>query len=275
MQRSRKPESVSSDFVGEDLAVHAFVLVDITDPIVAWHVYRGEMVSASAMNPHALSSWHIGALRNRELGFYDKIEVPLEKLRIQDFPNCVSRLRGFYCFPDLNELETARNAWGGGFEHREVLELRISENSLVSSHDANWITNALSAENNDWMRNYWIGEFTEHPQLEMLVEGRALILGTHVRNRARETIERIWPETIARLELGRLESLAGLDGGLIMGYPRPHGSQVKIEYFIRDISQDNVELHRLLADPAIVKDLLAIRSGRLSSPNLMAQSFYI
>jgi hypothetical protein len=84
----------------------AHVYRDIDDPVVAWMVYRAELVSAPHAHQRALSIF-----TTRRLSFsraaYER-ERAIEELRRRGFPDAASRLAGFYAFPDRESARAAR-----------------------------------------------------------------------------------------------------------------------------------------------------------------------
>lgn len=89
--------------------------LDVSDPLVAWLVYRAEIVSCAEVGPTALSSWTADYLRGLA---YDDIqtqwmrEQAIEAIRSARYSDKASRLRGFYVFPDRAAALAARR-WSG------------------------------------------------------------------------------------------------------------------------------------------------------------------
>ena len=55
----------------------------------------------------------------------------------------------------------------------------------------------------------------EHPIWELLVDGRAVVFGTALREAAYGVVKRVWPRSLALLELSRVAVELGSDLGLI------------------------------------------------------------
>lgn len=73
----------------------------------------------------------------------------------------------------------------------------------------------MDADDRSWIDKYLSGQPSEQPTWELLVEGRGLILGTEVRQRAYETVRNEWPDSLALLELSRVAVELGSDLGFI------------------------------------------------------------
>lgn len=213
----------------------ALANLNVTDPLVAWLVYRGEMVSSRQAHDEALGFWLMGKLREessiglRSALFQD--ELVLEALRQTHEPAAVSRLGGFYLFDDQDSAERAARQWGGGFQSDALAEVAIVEGSRWSRHDAEWISAHLGGEDRSWMLPYLRGEASgDSPVWELLVDGRAVVFGTALRERAYEVVKRTWPGSLALLELSRvavdLQSDLGLIAPMILG----EGSNRRVDF---------------------------------------------
>jgi len=78
---------------------------------------------------------------------------------------------------------------------------------------------ALPANDLDWMRRYLSGERTDDPVLEQVVHGRALVLGAELRKEAYKIVAATWPTSLAAPELARVGVELGSDLGLIAAMP--------------------------------------------------------
>ena len=205
----------------------AWAYLDIEDPLVAWMAYRGQLVSASEAHEHALSLWLSRLLARSRHGARDlRTELAIESARQAAYPEAVSRVRGFYVFPDQDGAAEARR-WGGFFTPDNLVELAILEGSKFSRHDPGWWSDAPGG----WMARYLSGDAAgPQPTWELVVEGRAWILGTEVRERARTVIERTWPKSLAVLELARIGCWLDSDLGVIVPMLFETESGVSIKY---------------------------------------------
>jgi len=118
----------------------AVASLNIADPLVAWLVYRGEMVSSGRAHESTLSFWLMRSLsaevsaRHRDARFQD--ELVLEARRAQQYPHVVSRLRGFYVFDTNASAQAAIEDWGGSFRQNTLADVGILPGSRISRHDA-------------------------------------------------------------------------------------------------------------------------------------------
>lgn len=123
-----------------------YAYLNITDPLIAWLVYRGELVSAERIYPSALSVWATRYLQDaEETQPSDRYaaELVIEQIRVTNYPEAVSRLRGLYVFPDRISALEAASRWNGPFRPEFLVELGIRPGSRMSRHDAEWITTRL------------------------------------------------------------------------------------------------------------------------------------
>jgi hypothetical protein len=215
----------------------AYAYLNVDDPLVAWLVYRAEMVSAGELHASALSFWSARMLRGRKQ--YTQ-ELMLDQVRQSSHAAAVSRLKGFYLFPNEASARAAATRWDGGAFHSEFLaEVAINPCSRISQYDAEWITQDLPASD-AWMHAYFSGQATATPVWELVVEGRALILGTNLRERAYATVKNTWPQSLAVLELARLAVEVGSDLGAITAMLFDRGGQLVVDYVVR-FDNDNQE----------------------------------
>ena len=197
-----------------------FAFLNVDNPWIAWLVYRGEMVSAQASKTHAVSVWHayylIDAARSGLRSAYYRREMALESVRSSSFPEKVSRLSGLYFFEDEDSARDAGRRWDGNFREEHLAEVELGSDPLVSRYDSEWITYGMGSTDSSWMSSYLSGaQMGKCPLWELLVEGRGLVLGTGVRQRAYETVKRTWPRSLGLLELSRVAVELNSDLGLI------------------------------------------------------------
>ncbi|MET0559839.1 MAG: hypothetical protein ABW065_14420 [Solirubrobacterales bacterium] len=208
-----------SAHLSDDRIVHAFL--DVNDPFVAWQVYRGAVVSSANAHATSLSLWTAEYLRALSEGDtrqrWFETELAIEQLRVRAYPRVVSRLRGFFAFPDRLSAVRAAEAWPGRrFDPAYLAELFVLDGARISRHDSNWISRESAATDGSWIDAYLAGEQGgRHPIWELLVDGRAVVFGTELRERAYETVRQAWPDSLALLEIARLGGELGSDLGLI------------------------------------------------------------
>lgn len=137
----------------------AIACLNIDDPLVAWLVYRGEMVSARHIEQQAMSSWSAGylqALGSDSVKKQYAAELALDQRRRENFPNAVSRFEGFFLFADYGSAEMASEFWPAGFPEARLAEVGFGPDARWSRHDAHWITQHLGGSGRDlsWMDAY-------------------------------------------------------------------------------------------------------------------------
>lgn len=224
----------------------AYTYLNINNPWIAWLVYRGEMVSAKVSH-QSLSVWHTfllidNATAQRRQDYY-KMEQAIENERVKSFNKKVSRLTGMYFFEDLKPAETANKSWGNIFKKENLVEVEFSNCAKVSKYDSEWITHYKSSSQDElWIKNYLSGKATsDNPIWELLIEGRGFILNTEVRQRAYETIKRIWPRSLGLLELSRVAVELNSDLGLIKAFITKEKNVHRISIAMNFIDATNKE----------------------------------
>jgi hypothetical protein len=226
------------------LTTDAWAYLNVRHPVCAWAAYRGVLVSAPT-DPGFLSIWSASLLKS-DTSATTRREIILEMQRQQHFPHLTSRLSGTYCFTDLRSAELALG-WGRANNHFRVenlVELSLAEASLSGArHDANWINFPTRG---DWQHSYWSGvPHPDHePVWEHLATGRLHILGTVVRERAKQLLTRRFPDSAVLLETARVAAWIGSDLGNVAAFLEDRGQDVHLGYVI-DVRQAN---DRALAD---------------------------
>jgi hypothetical protein len=185
-------------------------------------------------------------------------------------------LKGFYLFPDVASARAAAKRWdGSAFQNEFLAEVAINPSSRVSQYDAEWITRNFAASDEAWMHAYFSGKATSAPVWELLVEGRALVLGTDLRKRAYETVKNTWPQSLAVLEMARLAVEVGSDLGVVTAMLFERERQLVVDYVIR-FDKDNPEFIKGMENfhgPVNAQDLYA--GENLVMPDLRSRRFAI
>ena len=215
----------------------AFAFLNVERPWIAWLVYRGEMVSPKASNTQALSVWHASHLINARAGqraAYYNAEKTLENVRRSSFPSKVGRLSGLYLFEDEASARDAGRRWDGkNFREEHLAEVEVVGEPTVSRYDSEWITSKMRSTDPSWMVSYLSGSpMGERPLWELLVEGRGLVLGTSVRERAYDTVKRKWPQSLALLELSRVAVELNSDLGLILPFLTVEADRIRLALYM-------------------------------------------
>lgn len=215
--------------------------IDIEHPMVAWSAYRGVLVSAQTGNEYPkcpISVMLAGMLKYRNSTRLGN-ELAIERVRQLKYPNQVSRLVGMYFFEEQSAFEEAKE-WGDHFSSQYQTELGFLPGTTVSRHDANWITyapldNSGRLKSISWIDEYWSGEPfpNRSPVWELIVDGRAAIYGTELRQRAYTIIKSEFPECVAILEVGRIAALLGSDLGQIFSWlTQASETEFSLQYYL-------------------------------------------
>lgn len=226
----------------------AWIHLQMRSPMVAWLAYRGVLESVTAVGGGSLvSSWACSTIQAATIDsrrwFYLR-ERTLERARETTNPAAVSRLEGIFAFPVRELMDRAIIDDDWGFEDHYVSEISILPGARVSWHDAGWLTAMQDA---DAAASYAAGSARHgEPFWEMLIDGKALVLNTDLRSRARNVVEAVWPDSLPALELGRIAAEIGLPFGYIAAYPISEAGRIHLKWVINAASDP--ETQRLLAD---------------------------
>jgi hypothetical protein len=221
------------------LSTDAYAFLNIRDPVCAWATYRSVLVCAQP-RPGFLSVWSAGILRMDDAARINR-ELVLESVRASQFPERISRLRGMFCFLDVTSAEKACS-WSTGpnshFRPEFLAELSLSEAGERRDRlDSNWISFAPRTDQGylttiDWVPHCWAGTpYPGHtPVWETLIDGRLIVLGTTLKERAYQIIKTNFPASLAFLEIGRQAAWVGSDLGNVFAYLREDGDDLVLEY---------------------------------------------
>jgi hypothetical protein len=255
--------------------------LNIHDPLVAWMVYRGELVSASGHGPDwALSFFTVENLRALAAGArrdWWEGELALEAVRSTYYAQCASRLRGFYLFADETSARRARLWARPGFVPENQVEVAIAPNSVISRHDAEWISTRLTWDRTeDWMNRYLSGEarVDEEAVWEYVVDGSAVVYGTTVREAAYDVLKNAWPDSLALLELSRLAFWLDWPLGRVAPMLGRDDDTYRVQYLLNFEDADNPEFLKALSEfegERNTNDLNA--TSELVTPDLTQRAF--
>lgn len=209
------------------LSTDGYAFLNINHPLCSWATYRGCLVSSAAASdePGFVSVWMATMLYVENNGALSR-EIEIDRVRQAKYPDKISRLSGLYCFLDLESAERAANLWGSSgrnhFRPEYLAELNLSEATGRDRLDSNWITYAPvdssgAITETDWIDHHWQGEPSpgKDPIWETLLEGRALVLGTNLRDEAYKIIKKNFPDSLCLLEIARQAAWVGSDMGNI------------------------------------------------------------
>jgi hypothetical protein len=239
----------------------AYAFLDIDNPVCAWATYRGILVCAPD-TPGFVSVWTASLIRTSNSGSFS-FESKIEAVRVAQFPHRVSRLRGMFCLLDGKDASRATSwdhAGNTHFQPEYLAELSLSEaGSRRDRLDANWITFAArntadSSTDHSWIAKYWSGEPypNQTPIWETLVDGRIVVLGTDIRQRAYAKIKSEFPDSLTFLEIARQAAWVGSDLGSISAFLRFEGQDLILDYGMNMLDAKN---------PEVLEKLTALRES--------------
>ena len=222
-----------------------WVYLNILHPMVAWGCYRGVIASTTVLwdesgRPDALPL--MTALRASDQRWLMR-EHKLEQVRQMVAPRSVPRIGGLFCFTDLQLAERALG-WGVAFRTELLAEVEVHARAPATLVDARWLASPelpLDDESaTQWMQGYWSGQPKPggEPHWETIVDGRLVVCGTELRERAHRIVAAKFPHSLALLELSRLGACLGSEVGTINAYLRADatGSRVRFEMDERDVT---------------------------------------
>jgi hypothetical protein len=124
-----------------------FMYLDIDNPLVAWNVYRGVLISQALVQQGlkdspvtALSMTAAKMFMDRDWQRLD-FESALEDVRKIEYPDLPSRLNCLFVFDEPESALTAATdeGWGGHIAHENLTDVGISAAPNFARVDANWI----------------------------------------------------------------------------------------------------------------------------------------
>ena len=246
----------------------AFAYLDIDHPVVAWGAYRGVLISAhaEARPPEAPVSMMFAGMIQHENNARLHNEFLIERVRTEKFWHQISRLTGMYFFTDVGQADAAL-PWGGHFRPENLAELEVHPVGPYSKVDANWITHAevdgngrIDPAATEWIEKYWAGEpSSDSPVWETIVDGRAMIFGTELRQRAYDHVARAFPNALDTLEIALLAAEVGSDLGQTTAWiARTSADRFRLAYYLDMRDAENLEFLDRLGKhkgPRNLKDL--------------------
>lgn len=228
-------------------AVTAWAYFDISNPVVAWSVCRGQIVSASEFEPHFLSFFAARVLRDLPSGAGRlEFEHQLDELRSELHPACASRLQGIYAFLDRPTAVRAGKRWG--FNERDLSEIAFHQGTEPCPRNASWLPDELEGDIGPWAVKYLSNDqhSPEWPITELLFHGRASILDMTLRARARDLVLEKWPDSHALLATATAAPILDSDCGLIMPFLHTGvGGELRVDYVMKDDFNDSAFLDEL------------------------------
>lgn len=273
-----------------------FMYLDVDNPLIAWNVYRGVLVSQRLVQQSmtdafvpALSMTAAKMFMERNWPRLD-FEHELEIIRARDFPYKVSRLRCLFVFdePESALAAATNESWGGHINEEYLTDVGVSAAPNFTRVDANWISWMLQVRQSDeydWkigIRPYWMGQVCPNfyqPIWEVLLDGAVTIWGTALRQRAYEVTKQRSPSALSLLELSRLAAALGSDLGHVSALVTAEEEKQLLSFHIDMRDADNIVYTDQLAayikaNPINVnfKDL-AVGDDKFGRPNFVLYSY--
>jgi len=121
--------------------------------------------------------------------------------------------------------------------------------------DSDWITYAktdqrgnLDTSDLSWIEHYWAGEPRGiAPVWESIVEGRAVVFGTELRERAYDVLAGAFPSALDMLEVARLAAEVGSDLGQTAAWiTQPEPGRFRLDYYLDMRDAHDPDLHERL-----------------------------
>lgn len=265
--------------------VPAYAFIDVDHPAVAWAAYRGVFVSANAEYhpPQCPVSMMFAGMVLHQNNVRLNNELLIERHRQLHYPRHNSRLTSMYFFEDRDIAERVyEDKWGGHFTPDYLGEFELYPSSTISRFDSNWITHAPlrqngRIQNEEWINKYWSGVPYpgKNPVWELIVQGRGVLCGTELRERAYTTVYANCPEAVSILEVSRIAAHVGSDLGQTSAWAvRKNDGTINLSFLLdmRDAENtDFLERVRLYDGPRNHKDL-AVGGEYFSLPDFSAFS---
>jgi hypothetical protein len=262
-----------------------WVYLNIDIVPVAWTAYRGVLMTVCNIGTkefRPLSYWPLGLLKDHRRTRFQK-ELRLEEIRREFYPHQVSRMHGLYVWGDCASAIRGQKRWGIAagthFQPDYLMELSFTYSAL-SRVDTTWIDKFLLPDtipfdesNVDWMHAYWKGVPYpgSDPLWEYIVEGRGVILGTALRNKAYEIVRQKAPLSLGQLELGRIAVELGSELYHIAPYIQRIGKTKFMVGYFADGRQENDDFMHILGRHIAKADKSAINSDAI---NLLKETTY-
>lgn len=238
-----------------------FTYLDYNNLAVSWNIARGAFCSPSELPPSEYNKSYLsiataGMLSNSTATRL-KSELAIDSVRLALFPECVSRLSGFFVFDEVESV--ARfwdcNSWGGHFSDQYLSDVGVSA-TRSTRVDSNWISHIVSTDGGlkeGWRDNtikYWRGEACPNsaPIWERIVEGYLTIWSPTIRQEAVLEIQAVWPNSLKLLHYSCLCAAYGSLDGIIFPYLlQESASCLRITYISRMVqAQDRDFLEAII-----------------------------
>ena len=242
----------------------AFTYLDYHNLAVSWNIARGSFCSPSELPPNEsrngfMSVAMAGMLSNTTpKRLYSELEI--DKVRLSLFPDCVSRLSGFFVFDEIESISRFWhcNSWGGHFSDQYLSDAGVSATKSTRV-DSNWISKIVDADGglkDCWYENtvnYWRGDVCpgSEPIWERIVEGYLTVWSSNVRREAVREIEAVWPNSLKLLYYSCLCAAYGsLDGMIFPFLMRDDKNNIIVTYISRMVQANDRDFLEAIVENA-------------------------
>jgi hypothetical protein len=89
------------------------------------------------------------------------------------------------------------------------------------------------------MESYLSGQATADSVWELLVDGRAVIYGTDLREQAYQVIRQTWPRSVPLLDVSRIAAEIQADLGLIAPLVHTVGADLRVDFHLNMVDSDD------------------------------------
>lgn len=231
-----------NNFGSEDF--EGFTYLDYNNVTVCWNIARGSFCSPSEL-PNSeyknsmLSIAFAGMLSNSSPERLNS-ELAIDNVRVSLFPKCVSRLRGFFVFDEIESISRfwECNSWGAHFSDQYLSDVGVAA-TRSTRVDSNWISKIINANGtlkDDWLENtisYWSGDVFpgSEPIWERIVEGYLTVWSAGIRIAAALEVNAIWPSSFKLLQYSSLCAAYGsVDGMIVPFMMKDEKNNINIKY---------------------------------------------
>ncbi|HGY1114529.1 TPA: hypothetical protein ACNUX9_001328 [Providencia rettgeri] len=260
----------SNNYGNEDF--EAYTYLDYHNLAVSWNIARGSFCSPSEF-PYdeyydsILSVAFTGMLANSTPErLYS--ELAIDKVRALLFPDCVSRLRGFFVFDEIDSISRFWhcNSWGGHFSDQYLSDVGVAA-TRSTRVDSNWISHIVDVNGRlkkGWYENainYWRGDIFPdgEPIWERIVEGYLTVWSHSVRTEAVLEIEAVWPNSLKLLQYSSFCAAYGsLDGMIFPLLNKKDNDQIEVIYMSRMVHANDEDFIEKIIEHAKKKATLDI-----------------
>lgn len=261
---------MNNNFGAEDFEAYAYL--DYDNLTLSWNIAIGGFRSTSEIkgnNKSFLSVAMAGMLSNSTPRRLES-ELAIERIRARFFPNCISRLNGFFVFDEIDSIARywESNLWGGHFRDEYLSDVGVASTKSTRV-DSNWISHIVDSDSslkNDWCVNafkYWSGSPCPlgEPIWERLVEGFLTVWSREIRINAIKVVLSEWPNSLDALAYSSLCFSAGYhDGMTIPLLVKGEDGSIEIKYIMRTENINNGDFIKEIIQKSITKPLIDIPS---------------